>query len=663
MLKPRKPASKALPTISKREFARRRDELMDQMEVNSIAILPSASVHIRNRDAEYKYRQDSDFHYLSGFDEPDSVLVLIPGRKHGQCLFFCRERDPERELWDGYRQGPEGVCRNFGADDAFPISDIDDILPGLLESRDRVYYSMGKRLEFDKRIMEWVNVLRAKARSGAHPPGEFSDLDHILHDMRLYKSAAELRIMQQAASISADAHTRAMKFCRPGMMEYELEAEYLHEFASRGAQAAAYNSIVGAGKNACILHYVENNSMIHDGDLVLIDAGCELNCYAADITRTFPANGVFSREQQALYEVVLASQHAALETIKPGSHWNQSHDATVEVITQGLLDLDILQGELKDLIESEAYRPFYMHRAGHWLGMDVHDVGDYKIHDEWRVLESGMVMTVEPGIYIAADNQSVAAKWRGIGIRIEDDVAVTATSHQVLTDEVIKTVDDIHRLMRPATTKRTYDPAQIDFIGAEDVLPAVDVQKGKQSRQLAGASSNNDAVPASSVKTNKKPKMKKNPAGMKKITPNKEAVVKKKMAAKKKAVVKKKAAVKKKTVVKKKTAVKKKTVVKKKAAVKKKTVVKKKTAVKKKTVVKKKTAVKKKASKKKSLRSTGSATKKASAAKNKAVKKQSAAASTPKIVGKKVTIKRQAKQKSIIKKRPLSQNKKVKNKR
>tara|TARA_S200000501_G_C20844954_1_gene753261 strand:- start:401 stop:2191 length:1791 start_codon:yes stop_codon:yes gene_type:complete len=579
MLKQRKLSSKPLPTISKREFARRREQLMEQMETNSIAILPSASAVIRNRDAEFKYRQDSDFHYLTGFNEPDSVLVLIPGRHHGQCLFFCRERDPERELWDGYRQGPEGLCNNFGADDAFPISDIDDILPGLLEGRDRVYYSMGKRLEFDKRIMGWVNVLRAKARSGAHPPGEFSDLDHIVHDMRLYKSAAELRIMQQAASISADAHTRAMKFCRPGMMEYELEAEYLHEFASRGAQAAAYNSIVGAGKNACILHYVDNSSIIQDGDLVLIDAGCELNYYAADITRTFPANGLFSREQQALYEVVLASQQAALETITPGGHWNQSHDATVSVITQGLLDLGILQGELTELIEAEAYRPFYMHRAGHWLGMDVHDVGDYKVHDEWRVLESGMVMTVEPGIYIAADNQSVAAKWRGIGIRIEDDVAVTATGHQVLTEEVIKTVDDIHQLMRPMAAKRgSIDPAQVDFISD-------DGQYSAQENSSAKTPSVRNSKPSGQAKPVLKASAKKKSIAKKKTTAKKKISTKKKLTAKKKAAVKRKTAVKKKVLVKKKT-VAKKSAVKKKAAVKKTAVVKKKTAVKKKAAAK-----------------------------------------------------------------------------
>ena len=439
---------KVTPSISRKEFARRRRHLMQQMEVDSIAIVPSASTLIRNRDAEFKFRQDSDFHYLTGFNEPEAVLVLIPGRAHGECLLFCRERDPERELWDGYRQGPEGVVENFGADDAFPISDIDDILPGLLESRERVYYAMGKWPDFDRQVMDWVNVLRANARAGAHPPGEFLDLDHLLHDLRLYKSAAELRVMRAAACISAEAHMRAMAKCRPGMMEYELEAEYLYAFGAAGAQHPAYSSIVGAGVNGCILHYVENDSMIRDGDLVLVDAGCELNCYASDITRTFPANGKFSKAQQALYEVVLDAQLEAIKVAVPGNHWNEPHDVTVSVITQGLIDLKLLSGELNELVETEAYKPFYMHRAGHWLGMDVHDVGDYKVHDEWRVLEPGMVMTIEPGIYVAAANTKVAAKWRGIGIRIEDDIALTQSGNDVLTRDVCKSVADIEAHMR-----------------------------------------------------------------------------------------------------------------------------------------------------------------------------------------------------------------------
>ncbi|MCR8922183.1 Xaa-Pro aminopeptidase [Dasania sp. GY-MA-18] len=436
--------------ISKQEFARRRKNLMAQMEADSIAIVPAAKEVIRNRDCEYHFRQDSDFYYLTGFAEPDAVLLLIPGREHGETIVFCRERDPKMELWNGYRAGPEGVCADYAADDAFPVSDIDDILPGLLEGRERVYYSMGRHQDFDRRVMGWVNTIRSKVRSGAHPPGEFLDLDHLLHDLRLYKSAAEIRIMRKAGELSAQAHKRAMKICKPGLMEYQLEAEILHEFARNGARFPAYSTIVGAGKNGCVLHYIDNNCKIKDGDLILIDAGCELEHYAADITRTFPANGKFSKEQKALYNIVLDAQQQAIATIKPGNHWNQSHDITVRVITQGLLDLGLLKGKLDKLIADEAYKDFYMHRAGHWLGMDVHDVGDYKVADEWRVLEEGMVMTVEPGIYVAPDNMKVAKKWRGIGIRIEDDIVVTKDGCENLTAAAPKTVAEIEAFMSAA---------------------------------------------------------------------------------------------------------------------------------------------------------------------------------------------------------------------
>jgi Xaa-Pro aminopeptidase len=433
--------------ISKQEFARRRKNLMAQLEPDSIAIVPSARELTRNRDCDYPFRQDSDFFYLTGFAEPEAVLVLLPGRKHGQYVLFCRDRDPTMELWNGYRAGPEGACENFGADDAFPISDIDDILPGLIEGRERIYYAMGEHAEFDRKVMSWVNVIRSKVRSGARPPGEFLDLNHLLHDLRLYKSAAEIRLMRKAGKISAAAHVRAMQFCKPGVNEYELEAEIRHEFARNGARDAAYSTIVGAGNNGCILHYIDNCETVKDGDLVLIDAGCELQCYAADITRTFPANGKFSKEQKALYELVLKAQMAAIKMIKPGSHWNQAHDVTVKVITKGLVELGLLKGTVKKLIDDGAYKDFYMHRAGHWLGMDVHDVGDYKVGDEWRVLEEGMVLTVEPGIYVAPNNTKVAKKWRGIGIRIEDDVLVTKQGCEVLSCDVPKTVKEIEALM------------------------------------------------------------------------------------------------------------------------------------------------------------------------------------------------------------------------
>ncbi len=432
--------------ITKTEFSRRRKQLMAQLEPNSIAIVPTGDLKSRSRDTEYHFRHDSDFYYLSGFHEPESVLVLVPKRKHGEYILFCRERDEERELWDGIRVGPEGAIDQHGVDDAFPIDDIDEILPGLLEGRERVYYSLGRNSDFDKQVMEWVNAIRAKVRSGATPPGEFLDLDHLLHDMRLVKSAAEQRIMKKSAEISADAHVRAMQYCKPGQYEYELEAEIQHACASRGARHAAYNSIIGAGKNGCILHYIENDSVMKDGDLVLIDAGCEFESYAADITRTFPVNGTYTKEQRALYELVLEANRKAIAAVKPGVHWNKPHEVSVKVITEGLVRLGLLKGTVSKLIKEEKYKAFYMHRIGHWLGMDVHDVGDYKVGGEWRVLEPGMVMTIEPGIYVS-ESAKVPKKWKNIGIRIEDDVLITKDGCEVLTDGVPKDPDEIERLM------------------------------------------------------------------------------------------------------------------------------------------------------------------------------------------------------------------------
>lgn len=437
-------------SISRQEFARRRRTLMAQMEDNSIAIVPAAPERTRNRDVEHPYRQDSDFWYLSGFPEPEAVMALIPGREHGEFVVFCRERDRTMEIWNGYRAGPEGAVEKYGADDAFPISDINEILPGLIEGRERVYYDLGRDAEFDRQVMSWVNSIRAKVRTGAHPPGEFLALTHLLHDMRLYKSAAELKVMRRAGEIAAAAHIRAMRAVHPGMYEYQLEAEYLHEFMRHGARSPAYPSIVGGGANACILHYIENSEKLRDGDLVLVDAGCEYHSYASDITRTFPVNGRFSRDQQALYEVVLAAQDAAIEEVRPGQHWNAFHETALTILTQGLRDLGLLKGEVTELIETEAYRPFFMHRTGHWLGLDVHDVGDYKVHDAWRVLEPGMVVTVEPGLYIAPDETSVDSRWRGIGIRIEDDVAVTRDGPDILTIDVPKRVADIEALTSEA---------------------------------------------------------------------------------------------------------------------------------------------------------------------------------------------------------------------
>ncbi|WP_277749331.1 Xaa-Pro aminopeptidase [Parahaliea mediterranea] len=452
----KRPAQKPAATgIPRAEYARRRGHFMAMMEPGSIAIIPSARELTRSRDTEFPFRQDSDFYYLCGFNEPDAVMVLVPGREHGEFVMFCRERDPQKELWHGYRQGPEGVCAHYGADDAFPVGDIDDILPGLIEGRRRVYYSMGRSADFDRQVMTWVNQIRAREASGAVPPGELTDLDHMLHELRLIKSAAELRVMRRAGEITARAHCRAMQFCQPGQYEYQLEAEILHEFAMAGARHPAYATIVGSGANGCILHYVDNSAKMKKGELVLIDAGCELEGYAADVTRTFPVGGRFNRQQKALYEVVLAAQQAAFEAIRPGNHWNQPHDETVRVITEGLVRLGLLKGKVSSLIERGAYRDFYMHRAGHWLGLDVHDVGDYRVGGAWRLLEPGMVMTVEPGIYVAPDNPKVEPRWRGIGIRIEDNVAVTAQGHDVLTEGVPRTVAEVEALMAAGAASAT----------------------------------------------------------------------------------------------------------------------------------------------------------------------------------------------------------------
>jgi Xaa-Pro aminopeptidase len=433
--------------MNSKEFARRRRQIMRMMGKGGIAILPTAQVKLRNRDVEYGYRPDSDFYYMTGFSEPESVAVLVPGRPHGEYILFCRERDPERETWDGARAGPDGAVANFGADDAFPIADIDDILPGLIEQCERVYYTMGTHPDFDQRVLGWINKLRAQAGKGLATPGEFVALDHLLHDMRLYKSRAEIAVMRRSARIAAAAHRRGMQACRPGIMEYELEAEYLHEFRKAGAETS-YQPIVGAGANACVLHYVSNSERVDDGDLVLVDAGCELECYASDITRTFPANGRFSKAQREIYDVVLAAQKAAIDKVRAGNHWDEPHVAAVRVITRGLVKLGLLKGRVPTLVKDEAYRRFYMHRTGHWLGLDVHDVGDYKVDGEWRLLEPGMVLTVEPGIYIPPGAKGVPRRYHGIGVRIEDDVLVTRGEPEILSSAVPKQPEDIEALMQ-----------------------------------------------------------------------------------------------------------------------------------------------------------------------------------------------------------------------
>jgi Xaa-Pro aminopeptidase len=431
--------------MDRKEFARRRRQFMRMIGKDAIAILPAAPVRHRNGDIEYAYRQDSHFYYLTGFKEPDAVAALAPGRTQGEYLLFVRDRDPLRETWNGASAGTDGAVEHYGADDAFPITDIDEILPGLMENRSRVYYSMGAHPDFDSYVLNWVNGLRLQARQGG-APHEFVALRHVLDDMRLYKSRAETASLRRSAQIAVGAHRRAMRFARPGRMEYEVMAELLHEFRSHNADMSYY-PIVGGGANACVMHYRDNDQPLCEGDLLLLDAGCEHDYYASDITRTFPVGGRFTQPQRAVYEIVLEAQLAAIDKVRAGNHWNHPHEAAVRVITQGLVKLGLLQGRVAPLIKDQAYLKFFSHRTGHWLGLDVHDVGDYKVGGEWRVLEPGMVLTVEPGIYIRPSPRVPKEFWN-IGIRIEDEVLVTATAAEVLTAALEKTPEAIEALVR-----------------------------------------------------------------------------------------------------------------------------------------------------------------------------------------------------------------------
>jgi len=421
---------------------------MQHIGKGNIALIGSAAVRARNRDVNYPFRQDSDFYYLTGFNEPDSLAVFIPGRKQGEYILFCREFDEKKALWEGAHAGLEGATVHYKADDSFPIDDLDDILPGLLEDKGKVYYPIGRDSDLDHNLLVWINHIRSQSRSGVTAPGELASLEHILHEMRLFKSPEELKLMRRAADVSANAHVKAMQKCKPGLYEYQIEAEIIYNFIQDGLRAVAYPSIVAGGKNACVLHYTENADQLKSGDLLLIDAGAECDHYAADITRTFPVSGRFSEPQKQLYQLVLDAQAAAIAQIKPGLPWHLAHDASVEALTKGLVALGLLKGKVTKLIKDEKYKQFYMHRIGHWLGMDVHDVGDYKLDKEWRLLEPGMVLTIEPGLYIPADCLTVDEQWRGIGIRIEDDVLVTAEGHEILTGGAPKTIAEIESLMQ-----------------------------------------------------------------------------------------------------------------------------------------------------------------------------------------------------------------------
>ncbi len=428
-------------------FLARRKRLLQTIG-NGLAIIPTAPEMVRNRDAHFPFRFDSYFWYLSGFPEPEAVVVLVgaQGKQKAKSILFCREKHEEREIWDGYRYGPKAAKVAFGFDAAYPIEQLDQKLPELLVDRDSLWHAIGHDAEWDARITKALNAVRAQTRAGKRAPRAIHDLRAELDAMRLIKDSAEAAIQQRAADIASAGHARAMRACRPGMAEYELEAELTYEFRKRGADAHAYTPIVAGGANACVLHYVENNKLLNDHTLVLIDAGCEVEGYAADITRTFPVNGRFSPAQKDVYEIVLAAQDAAFAATAPGRHFMEAHDAAVRVLTQGLVDLKLLTGNVDNLIEKGDFRRFYMHRTGHWLGLDVHDAGEYKTGDDWAVLQPGMTLTVEPGLYIrpAAD---IPAEFAGIGIRIEDDVRVTATGCDIYTTAP-KTVAEIEEVMR-----------------------------------------------------------------------------------------------------------------------------------------------------------------------------------------------------------------------
>ncbi len=426
-------------------YARRRSLLAEQMK-NGVAVIPTAPERMRNRDAHYPFRFDSYFYYLCEFREPEAVLVVVAGEQP-KSLLFCRDKHPEREVWEGFRYGAAAAKESFGFDEAYSITLLDEMMPGLLENQASLFCHLGSDSAWDARVVGWVNEVRNRARSGVTAPRDIMDVRALLDEMRVIKSVEEIAVMRRAAEISAGAHRRAMQAARPGRTEYEIEAELLHEFRRCGAQAPAYTSIVAAGAHACVLHYVENAGALVDGDLLLIDAGCELDGYASDITRTFPVNGKFSGPQKDVYQLVLAAQAAAMAEIRPGNTWDKPHEAAVRVLAQGFVDLGLLTGSVEQAIETEAYKKFYMHRTGHWLGLDVHDAGEYKRDGRWRELQPGMVLTVEPGCYIRAGD-GVPAQFANIGVRIEDDVVVTANGHEVLTRAAPKSINEIEALMR-----------------------------------------------------------------------------------------------------------------------------------------------------------------------------------------------------------------------
>ncbi len=440
--------------VNLKEFQHRRHTLLTSMG-EGIAIIPTANEVIRNRDSHYPYRFDSYFYYLTSFTEPESLLVLIASsdkKSELKSILFCRDKDMEREIWDGFRFGPETAKTQFGFDAAYSMHQLDEMLPKLLSNQAKLFYSLGADAVWDVRVTGWLNQVKDLARTGVSAPELILDVRQLVDKQRLIKSAYEQDTMRLSGNIAAAAHNRAMRFvglnsAKPNLHEYEVEAEFLHEFYKNGAQAPAYTSIVAGGANACTLHYNANNCVLNDGDLLLIDAGCELDGYASDITRTFPVNGKFSAAQKDLYQLVLNAQLEAIAAAKTGHHWNAPHEAALDVLVQGFIDLKLCKGSKDEVLENGSYRQFYMHRTGHWLGLDVHDAGDYKDKQgNWSLLEAGNVLTVEPGCYVRpADN--VPEHFWNIGIRIEDDVLITQTGNEVLTKNAVKSVNDIENLM------------------------------------------------------------------------------------------------------------------------------------------------------------------------------------------------------------------------
>lgn len=432
-------------------FVDRRHRLLSQMK-QGVAIIATAPEKIRNRDVGYPYRFDSYFYYLTGFREPEAVLVLINGGDDTDTrqILLCRDKDTERELWEGFRHGLAVARAQYQFDESYAINRLDELMPDFLANQPVIFYALGHEAAWDQRVVGWINQVRTQARKGVAAPSEIQDIRSLLDEMRLIKDESELTLMRAAAKISTDAHKRAMQATLPGKYEYEIEAELLYDFRRQGAQSVAYSSIVAGGANACVLHYVDNNARLQSGDLLLIDAGCELGGYAADITRTFPVNGQYTAVQRDVYELVLASQVAAIDQVKPENDWDAPHQAALRILCQGFLDLGLCQGSVDGVIETQDYKRFYMHRTGHWLGLDVHDAGEYKQDGQWRGLIPGMTLTIEPGCYIRPA-ENVPEHFWNIGIRIEDDVAVTASGCEILTQAAPKSVAAIEELMRCRT--------------------------------------------------------------------------------------------------------------------------------------------------------------------------------------------------------------------